>query len=354
MKKKFLKTVFFFFLTAFLLFSCKSNSEDMEDSAKKQHVASKNPVDTMVLHRGTFHRELVSNGRLEALQKAKLRFDVSGELEQIYVENGQRVKKGKLLAELNDFSLKNEVKKARNQLKKARVNFKDILIGQGYNAEDTASVPEAFLKIAKVKSGLADARTSLKEAKHRLQSASLYAPFSGVVANIDKKEYDQIGSGENFCTLINNNRYHVKFTVLESELDEISRGKKIIAKPLAGGKFRGVIDHINPVVDENGLVTVRGLVKNSNGKLLEGMNVKVMVRTEIPNRLIIPKNAMVLRQNKEVVFTVQKDSIAIWNYVKTGYENSSHYTIKEGLKAGDTVIVSGNVNLAHESTVEIQ
>jgi multidrug efflux pump subunit AcrA (membrane-fusion protein) len=84
------------------------------------------------------------------------------------------------------------------------------------------------------------------------------------------------------------------------------------------------------------------------------MNVKVMVRTEIPNRLIIPKNAMVLRQNKEVVFTVQKDSIAIWNYVKTGYENSSHYTIKEGLKAGDTVIVSGNVNLAHESTVEIQ
>jgi multidrug efflux pump subunit AcrA (membrane-fusion protein) len=81
--------------TLILIFSlaCSSNKEDMEDQAKKQHVASKNPVDTMVLHRGTFHRELVSNGRLEALQKAKLRFDVSGELEQIYVENGQRGKK---------------------------------------------------------------------------------------------------------------------------------------------------------------------------------------------------------------------------------------------------------------------
>ena len=341
-------------LILFFSFSCSSNKEEMEDRAKKQHVASKNPVDTMVLQKGAFYRELVSNGRLEALQKAGLRFDVSGELEQIYVENGQRVKKGQLLAKLDDFSLKNEVKKARNQLRKARVNFKDILIGQGYSAEDTASVPDEFLRIAKVKSGLADAQTSLKEAEHRLQSASLYAPFSGVVANIDKKEYDQIGSGENFCTLINSRRYHVKFTVLESELDEISKGKEIIAKPLAGGKFHGIIDQVNPQVDENGLVTVRGLVENSNGKLLEGMNVKVKVRNKIPDQLIIPKNAMVLRQNKEVVFTVKNDSIAIWNYVKTGHENSSNYTINEGLKEGDTVIVSGNVNLAHESTVVIQ
>jgi len=341
-------------LVLFFLFSCKSGSEDMEDQAKQEHLEEKNPVDTMVLTKGTFYRELASNGNLEALQKAKLRFNVSGELKNIYVDNGQKVEKGQLLAELEDFSLKNEVKKARNQLKKSRVNFKDILIGQGYNSEDTASVPNEFLRIAKVKSGLADALTNLKEARHKLRSASLHAPFSGVVANIDKKKFDKIGSGDDFCTLINNKRYHVMFTVLESELDEISKGKRIIAKPLAGGEFIGEIDQINPVVDENGLVTVRGLVENSNGKLLEGMNVKVMVRNKIPDQLIIPKSAMVLRQNKEVVFTVNNDSIAIWNYVKTGHENSSNYTIKEGLKAGDTVIISGNVNLAHESTVVIQ
>ena len=308
----------------------------------------------MVLEKGTFHRELVSNGRLEALQKAELRFKVSGELQKIVVENGEKVKKGQLLAQLNDFSLKNKLKKAQNQLEQAEVNFKDILIGQGYQPTDTASVPRELLRIARVKSGLADAKTDLREAQYHLQSAALHAPFQGIIANIDKKAFDKIGSGENFCTLINNNKYHVRFTVLESELDEIARGKKIIANPLAGGKFRGVIDHINPVVDENGLVTVRGLVKNSNGKLLEGMNVKVLVRTKIPEQLIIPKTAMVLRQNKEVVFTVKNDSIAIWNYVKTAHENSSQYTIKEGLDAGNTVIVSGNINLAHESTVVIQ
>lgn len=345
---------FGFIFATIVLFSCQSNKKDFEDKAKQQYLEEKNPVDTMVLGKGTFHRELVSNGRLEALQKAKLRFDVSGELEKIYVENGQRVKKGQILAELDDFSLENEIRKAQTQLEKAEVNFKDILIGQGHEPEDTAAVPDEFLRIANVKSGLADARTNLKEARHRLKSASLHAPFSGIIANIDKKEFDQINASENFCTLINNKQYHVTFNVLESELDEISLNKKITASPLAGGTFYGKIDQINPVVDENGLVTVQGLVKNTNGKLLEGMNVEVLVRTALPNQFIIPKNARVLRQNKEVVFTVKNDTTAIWNYVKTGNENSTHYTINEGLEAGDIVITSGNVNLAHESTVEIQ
>jgi len=326
----------------------------METQAKKQHLKDKNPVDTMVLKKGTFEKELVSNGRLEALQKAKLRFNVSGELAKIFVSNGQRVKKGQLLARLDEFSLKNDLNKAQNALEKAKVNFKDVLIGQGYEAEDTASVPDNFLRIAKVKSGLADAQTDLKEAQHRLKSASLYAPFSGVVAKIEKKEYDKIGSGENFCTLIDNSKYHVNFSVLESELEEIKPNKAIITKPLAGGTFYGKIDQINPVVDENGLVTVRGLVNNTNGKLLEGMNAKVLVKTKVPGQLIIPKTAMVLRQNKEVVFTVKNDSIAMWNYVNTGLENSKSYTITKGLDPNDVVIISGNVNLAHESMVDVQ
>jgi len=341
-------------IAVFLLLSCQSGNEDKENAARQQHLKEKNPVDTMVLKKDTFHRELVSNGRLEALQKAKLRFKVSGALQEINVTNGQKVKKGQLLARLNDFSLKNELNKAQNQLERSEVNFKDILIGQGYEPEDTASVPPDFLRIARVKSGLADARTDLREARHRLKEASLHAPFSGVIANIEKKEFDRIGTNDAFCTLINNSQYHVRFSVLESELDEVARGKDIIATPLAGGKFHGKIDQINPVVDENGLVTVRGLVKNTNGKLLEGMNVKVLVRTEIPNQLIIPKTAMVLRQNKEVVFTVKNDSIAMWNYVKTGQENSRSYTITEGINPGDVVITSGNINLAHESIVDIQ
>ena len=58
-----------------------------------------------------------------------------------------------------------------------------------------------------------------------------------------------------------------------------------------------------------------------------------------------------LRQGRQVVFTLQGDQ-AIWNYVQTGLENADTYTILEGLKEGDEVIVTGNVNLAHEAKVK--
>ncbi|MFW6096150.1 MAG: efflux RND transporter periplasmic adaptor subunit, partial [Bacteroidota bacterium] len=229
-------------LTGILLFtfSCQTEKRESEEQARQEQIGDKNPVDTMVLKKRTFNRELLSNGTLEALQKSGLRLKVSGVLQEIKVSNGEKVEKGQLIARLDDYSLKNELQKAQTQIEKARVNFQDVLIGQGYDPEDTASVPKSFLRIAKVKSGLADAQTDLKKVRYRLESSSLYAPFTGVVANIEKKKFDNIDSGEEFCTLINNEWYHVKFSVLESELDEIETGKKILIRPLAGGEFEGI------------------------------------------------------------------------------------------------------------------
>ena len=59
-----------------------------------------------------------------------------------------------------------------------------------------------------------------------------------------------------------------------------------------------------------------------------------------------------MRSGKQVVFTLDGDK-ALWNYVRTGLENDSCYTIVEGLKPGDQVITSGNINLAHEAPVKV-
>ena len=98
-------------LAVTLLFSCQSNKKNTEDEAKQQHLEEKNPVETIVLERDTFNRELVSNGTLEALKKASLRFETGGKLASIPVENGDFVKKGELLAQLDDYKLRNRLKK---------------------------------------------------------------------------------------------------------------------------------------------------------------------------------------------------------------------------------------------------
>jgi len=80
------------------------------------------------------------------------------------------------------------------------------------------------------------------------------------------------------------------------------------------------------------------------------MNVKVVIRKPVADRLVVPKEALVIRQGRDVIF-VRQDSLAIWKYVSVEFENSTSISVKEGLEPGDLVIVNGNVNLAHETIV---
>ena len=76
------------------------------------------------------------------------------------------------------------------------------------------------------------------------------------------------------------------------------------------------------------------------------------MRRQLDEKLIVPKSAVVLRSGRQVVFTLEKGK-ALWNYVQTGLENMELYTIEDGLKEGDTVITTGNLNLAHETPVNV-
>ena len=131
--------------------------------------------------------------------------------------------------------------------------------------------------------------------------------------------------------------------------------------PYAGGSsFEGSVSEINPLVDANGMVKVKADV-NGEGKLFSGMNVRVSVRRNLGEQLVIPKTAVVLRSGKQVVFTL-KEGKAMWNYVNTGLENATEYIVsdksrkgvEDGLLEGDTVIVTGNLNLAHEAEVNVR
>ena len=110
-----------------------------------------------------------------------------------------------------------------------------------------------------------------------------------------------------------------------------------------------------PMVDANGMVRVRAQV-GAGSKLYDGMNVRVSVKRSVPDQMVVPRTAIVLRSGKQVLFTVQ-DSVAMWNYVTTGLENMTEYTLvnweESGLQEGMTVITSGNINLAHESPVKV-
>ena len=352
---------FLFILSAIVIFSCGTKNQNKEGNAeKRQYTEQRNPVEVLRLQKGTFKKELVNNGKLVALRKSELQFRVGEQLEKLNVKNGDKVKAGQIIATLNSFTYQQQLTTAQIQLKRTKLEMQKVLIAQGYNATDSATVPPNSYEIAMVRSGYAEAVQNYKTAVFNLESTKLAVPFSGIVANLKQKQYDRVGSGSSFCTLIDDSEFEAEFSIVESEAGDIRMGDEVQIIPFSNQTIcKGRISEINPVVDENGLILIKALVKNS-GSLMDGMNVKVLVEKEIPDQLVVPKSAVVLRDNQEVLFKCTKDTIAFWVYVKAGFENSSSYSVQAdpdkggSLQAGDTIIVSGNLNLAHESIVTIK
>jgi RND family efflux transporter MFP subunit len=146
----------------------------------------------------------------------------------------------------------------------------------------------------------------------------------------------------------------VVFPVLESEISKIKREQDIevfqFSEP--DQSHSGKIIEINPVIDSDGMVKIKALVDNTKASFFDGMNIKIKIKNVIPNKIVLPKSAVLLRQDKHVVFVVKNDE-AHWVYVEVGQENSSHIVINDGIKAGDMVITSGNSNLAHQTKVQV-
>jgi RND family efflux transporter MFP subunit len=310
-------------------------------------------VKTVKLEPSTFYHELISNGKAYSSEKAVIPFKVNGIIKELYIQNGQKVKAGDLLAVIEDFDYNTKLIQAKQGLEKAEINFKDDLLSN-FTTSDTTNLSAAKIKISRIRSGLNDAITALTIAEYNYNNTRIYAPLNGVVANLEAKKWNPGQNYKNLCTIIFDEVMEVEFPVIESEYSFINKGMPVGIIPFINDStlISGRITEINPQVDENGMVKVKAQFQN-NGRLIDGMNVKIVIRKPASNRLVVPKEALVIRQGKDVIF-VRQDSVAIWRYVVVEFENSTSISVKEtpdGIHPGDLVIISGNINLAHETTV---
>ncbi len=348
-------------LCAGILYSCGTKTSGTSpDVGKRQYTEQQNPVEVMVLQKSVFRKELVNNGKLVALRKSELQFRVGEQLETLNLRNGDAVKAGQAIAELTPFTYRQQLANAQIQMKRTRLEMQNLLIGQGYNTLDSTVIPPHIYEMAAVKSGYAEAVQGLKTAQFNLESTRLVAPFAGKLANITQKQYDRVNAGATFCTLIDDSEFEAEFRIVESEANDIRLGGEVQLIPFSGQTvYKGYVSEVNPVIDANGLILAKALVKNPGG-LMDGMNVKVFVEKEIPDQLVVPKSAVLLRDNQEVLFKCTRDTVAFWTYIQTTGENTSSYSViahpDKGatLEPGDTIIISGNLNLAHESKVSVK
>jgi RND family efflux transporter MFP subunit len=330
----------------------KNNEDADQETISTLLYEEANEVTVMPLVETDFNHEIISNGKLTARRYVDLKFESAEPIAEIYVRNGDRVVQGQKLAELAPFRLQNRSAQAKDALERARLELQDVLIGQGYMLADTANVPSGTMQLVRVRSGFDQAEAAYNLALYEESKAQLVAPFNGVVANLFARPYNIASTSDVFCTIIDPSSLEASFSVLESELALIKKGDRVEITPFSStdSKATGQVTEINPLVDANGMVTVKASV-SGNTNLFEGLNVRVSVQRSLGKQLVIPKGALVLRSGRQVVFTLVNGK-AHWNYVETGLENASSYTlVSDNLKVGDIIITSGNINLAHDTPV---
>lgn len=234
-------------------------------------------------------------GKVVAERFADLSFETALPIERVLVRNGQHVRRGQVLAQLDQFKLRHAVaqqqraiEQAQLQMEQAHLQMQDVIIAQGYDPDKAAQVPASVMHNADVKSGyalsksqLASAKTQLAAAQHELRSGVLTAPFDGVVANVAVQAHQLAQAGQPVCRVIASGGMAVEFRVMEADLSRYKVGTPVRIIPVADKSqhYDATVSEINPIVDQQGAVTLRARLTNAAPDLFDGMNVEVILKT---------------------------------------------------------------------------
>lgn len=349
----------YFIAVMAVLGACQTSPPAASEQAKElaQPVAlgktEKNRVETIQIQPRPFVYRLRLLGKVRAERSIELSFRQSGFLEKLLVKNAQTVKKGQLIAQLEPSEAQINLQEAHTQVAMRQSDYQDRLVQHKFDLQNAEEISPELRQQFAISSGLRAAELQLERAKLQLQQMQLIAPFAGKIADCKLQKGQNIEAGKAYALLYSHQSLYLDTEVLESELAQLKLGQKAHVFPFAHQEtaLSAQLERINPKIDDKGKVKIE-LKLAYNPKLMPGMNAHAEL--EIPTRqcLIVPKVAIVRRSGRDVVFTEVKGK-AYWNYVKLGLDNGQEVEILEGLKSGDRVIVSNNLQLDHDAPLEI-
>ena len=347
-----MKKYFAFITLSIVAQACGVTQSQDDDMLQGELKEENHQVTVAVASKDVFYQELVSNGRAVANAYADVYWEVDGHVESVAVRNGQHVGAGTVIARLESFKLKNAMESAKASLDNAVLAMKETLIGQGIEP-DADDVPESVRNLAEVKSGYRQAKATYEAAEYDYKHCVAVAPISGVVANLTCRPSNVADRNSVLCRIIDQSAMCVDFTIVETELPMVKVNDKVAISAFStdARQWTGTVAEINPYVEDNGLIKVRAKINAPDG-IFEGMKLCVRIKREAGSYVSVPKSAIVMRSNRPVVFTAKKGK-AQWCYIETVMDNSESTAIASGIEDGDTVIVSGNAFLAHNSSIRI-
>jgi len=321
------------------------------------------PVEGAAVIQDTLVLSVSAAGEAASFRSTVLRAQVSGQVKAVQVRENAAATAGQLLIEID--STEYELSLAEQQANYARTeaSYRELLVfDERITDPDVRAERE---RNARARTGLDGAAAAVRRAELNLAHTRVTAPFAGRIANLKVVPGQYVTAGDELLTVQQMDPLEVKVQVLEGEIGYIEpgRGATLSFAAFPGRTFAGRVVSVNPVVDqETRTARVSVSVPNPRAQLLPGMYARVALAAQrLPDRLLVPRNAILERDDRKLVFVFAGESdtgLAKWRYVTTGLQNDSLVEIvaseeTELVQPGEIVLVDGHQTLTHDARVRL-
>ena len=291
--------------------------------------------------------------QIQSIRHIEIRAQERGYLQDIYVDEGQAVKKGQLLFQIMPKLYEAEMQKAQAAADYAEIEYQNTKSLADSNVVSTNELAMVSAELAKAKSELALAKVHLNFTKIR-------APFDGIINRFHVRDGSLIDEGELLTELSDNSKMWVYFNVPEAEyLDykiKLKEGEDTNVNLLMAnnqlfpkqGKIETIEADFN---NQTGNIPFRAVFDNPDGLLRHGETGSIKLTVPLKDAIIIPQKTTFEILDKKYVFVVDEKNIIHSRNIKVGDEMPHLYVITDGLKPKDKILLEGLRKVKENDTI---
>ncbi len=307
-------------------------------------------VEVLPVSKKHFAHYVEVTGNVDAVDNALISPQTNGQITKIYVTEGQYVKKGQLLAKLNDEVLRNNLAQLQTSLLLA-----DTMYQKQKSLYEQNVVSEVqYLQAKNQKETL---EKNIEVIKSQIALSRITAPFSGVIDQIFKKEGEIAPPGQPLMQLVNLSKMEVTAQISENYLPDIELNNPVsISFPTYPDlKIDSKITFKGNVIDPvNRTFRVKVKFNNIENKIKPNMLAVVKFKDfEADSAIVVPTNTLSKDINGWFLFVLNKQdgkNIVEKRYVTIGISDENNTLIKSGLQEGELIITKGN-NLVKDGMI---
>jgi membrane fusion protein (multidrug efflux system) len=333
-------------------------------------------VRTFKVKRIDFSDILPVMGTVKGQTEIELRFEKEGVIKSINFREGERIKKGQLIACLDPKDANLQLEYVKNKLASADAAYKSSL--KKYEVHQKlyeagaiikSKLEEMQLECESAKFQMETVRAEEELTKNQLEKTNLYAPIDGLMGSRDSEEGEFVTPQDKVASLLEIENVLVEVGIVERDINRIQLGQKakVYVDAYPDVAFEGIIDNIFPVVEgKSRTLTTKIKIDNPKGALLPGMFCRADVMIiELRDALIIPSTSLI-RTGKTTVLVpvvpepsieIDKDEVKTGRvelrHVSLGYITSDYTHITAGLNEGDLVVTEAQGELKDKAKVRI-